>query len=142
MTAFATPLGRCVVTITHGSRLSISFEAGNHVESGAQVWIDQKAAMRRITLRQSTCARARKARVRCRVSETSIRLRRNLLHGGQQDRLRPSTNGWRTGTAPGATQSQCAVLVTGRLQACISSPDMSGEPSRECDMREVEGRRN
>ena len=45
------------------------------------------------------------------------------------------TNGWRTGVAPGATKCLSGQFVSRALQArvglqaCVSSPDMSGEPS-------------
>ena len=133
--AHATPQGGCSVTITYRSRagamLTIMWKRS------ACLGRSQKDAMRRSALSLGNLCRHQKSRwVRCRVGDTSIRLRRNLPHGSVSgiDLSRP-TNGWRTGAAPDATKCLSGQFLSRALQAwvrrmvCVSSLDMSGEPS-------------
>ena len=111
--------------------------------------------MRRSALSQSNLCRHQKSRwVRCRVVDTLIRLSRighsrprvsvpcclTSMTRSQRTCSRAvrghnSTNGWRTGAAPGATKCLCGQFLSRALQARgsrlarVSSPDISGEPS-------------
>ena len=92
--------------------------------------------MRRSALSQSNLCRHQKSRwVRCRVVDTSIRLRRDLPHGSvNRIGLARPTNGWRTSRARCDEMSQWAVLVTGtpdtgKTDGVRLLVPLSGEPS-------------
>ena len=119
------------------SRSSTSAKLAIMWNRGVNLGRSQKAATRKNTLRQSNLCRHQKSRwVRCRVVDTSIRLRRDLPHGSvSRIGLSRPTNGWRTGAAPGATKCLSgqflprALKARGRRLACVSLPAVSGEPS-------------
>ena len=135
--AHATPFGGCSVTITYRKQVTYQREAGYHVESGHKSGSKPEGCHAKERAEPEQPAQAPEEPVSAvSIVDTSIRLRRDLLHGSvSRIGLSRTTNGWRTGAAPGATKCLSGQFSSRALQAgvrpmpCVSSPDMSGEPS-------------
>ena len=164
MIAHATPLGGCSVTITYGKQVEYQCEAGYHVESGRKSgskpegWHAKKRAepeqpvqtpeepVRAVT----SCGHVDPLEERFASwigqqdrpfpSQSSSALLSDLLTRSQRTCSRAvrghnSTNGWRTGAAPGATKCLSGQFLSRALQArvrrmaCVASSAVPGEPS-------------
>ena len=156
MIAHATPQGGCFVIITCGKQVEYLCEAGYHVESERKSGSKPEGchAKERAEPEQPVQAPEEPVGAVSSCEHVDPLEERFASWIGQQDRPFPSqsssallsdlrdtqpedlpTNGWRTGAAPGATKCLSGQFLSRALQArggrlaCVSSPDMSEEPS-------------